>query len=158
MKTAALIVAVALTPVSGLTLAQARTDPVLDKLATEFAAAYNAHDAARVASFYADDAVLMIPNEPMTKGRTNIETHYKEDFARGAVRLRIRPFESVVAGDRAFEAGTATATLGPLTDDGKYIVIYKRVGREWKIAYDIFNSDQTEPSTRNPDTRARIGF
>jgi len=158
MRTVTLIVAVALMAMPGVTRAQAKTDPVLDKLATEFAAAYNAHDAAKVASFYADDAVLMVPNEPMTKGRKNIEAHYKEDFGRGAVRLRIRPVESVVAGDRAFEVGTATATLGPLSDDGKYIVIYKRVGSEWKIAYDIFNSDQTEPSTRNPDIQAHIGF
>jgi hypothetical protein len=25
---------------------------------------------------------------------------------------------------------------------GKYVVIYRRVGRAWKIAYDIFNNDE----------------
>lgn len=154
MKTVAVIVAGVLVAASGVIHAQARTDPVLDKLAVEFAAAYNAHDAAKVASFYADDAVLMTPNEPMVKGRGSIEKYYQEEFARGAVRLRLKPLESVVTGDRAFEAGTATATLGPFSDDGKYIVVYKRIGRGWKIAYDIFNSDQHEPSTRNPDIPA----
>ena len=154
MRTVALVVAGLLVAAPSVGHAQAKTDPGLDKLAVEFAAAYNAHDAAKVASFYADDAVLMGPNEPMVKGRGNIEKYYRQQFARGAVRLRLRPFESAVTGARAFEAGTATATLGAYSDDGKYVVIYKRVGRAWKIAYDIFNSDQQEPSARNPDIPA----
>ena len=150
----AVIVAVMLAAVPTFIRAQAKTNPVLDKLAVEFAAAYNAHDAAKVAAFYADDAVLMVPNEPMVKGRKSIEMYYNEEFGRGAVHLRLTPLESVVSGNRAFEMGSATVTLGPFSDDGKYIVIYKRVGRDWKIAYDIFNSDQTEPSIRNPDRQA----
>ena len=155
MKIVVLAVAVVLVGVSAFLHAQAKTDPVLDKLAVEFAAAYNAHDVAKVASFYADDAVLMPANEPMISGRTGIEAYYKEQFARGGVRLRINPLESRVTGDRAFEVVAALVTLGSLSDAGKYIVIYKRVGRAWKLTYDIFNSDQTQPSTR-PDIQARI--
>ena len=154
MRTLALTVGVVLLAVPCSIRAQAKTEPVLDKLATEFAAAYSAHDAAKIAAFYANDAVLMPPNEPMIKGRDSIEAYYTEQFARGGVRLRLSPLESRVTGDRAFEMGTAIATLGSYSDNGKYIVIYKRVGRDWKIAYDIFNSDQTEPSTRNPDIQA----
>ena len=154
MKIVAVVVAGVLVAASGVFHAQARTDPALDRLATEFAAAYNAHEAAKVAAFYAEDAVLMTPNEPMVKGRGDIEKYYQQQFARGAVRLRLKPLESIVTGDRAFEAGTATAILGPFSDEGKYVVVYKRVGRAWKIAYDIFNSDQHEPSTRNPDIPA----
>ena len=156
MRVVALVVAVALVALPRFIPAQTPRDPVLDKLSAQFAAAYNAHDAAKVASFYADDAALMGPNAPMVKGRSSIEKYYQEQFGRGAVHLRIKPLESLVRGDRAFEAGTATATLGPFSDEGKYLLIYKRVGREWKIAYDIFNSDQQEPSTRNPDIQAGV--
>lgn len=155
MRTVALIVAVVVLAVPRFIPAQGKTDPVLDKLAAQFAAAYTAHDVTKVVSFYADDAVLMPANEPMIMGRTRIEAYYREQFERGAVRLRLNPLESRVTGDRAFEVGAATVTLGSLSDAGKYIVIYKRVGREWKLTYDIFNSDQAQPSTR-PDTQARI--
>lgn len=158
MRTVARIVGVVLVAVPCSIHAQAKTDPVLDKLATEFAAAYNAHDPAKVAAFYAEDAVLMPANVPLIRGRSSIETYYEEQFARGAVRLRLSPLESRVTGDRAFEVGAAVATLGPYSDNGKYIVIYRRVGRDWKIAFDIFNSDQTEPSTRNPDIQALHRF
>jgi len=156
MRMVAVIVAGVLVATPGFIHAQSKTDPVLDKVESDFVAAYNAHDAAKVASFYADDAALMGPNAPMVKGRSSIEKYYQEQFGRGAVHLRIKPLESLVRGDRAFEAGTATATLGPFSDEGKYLLIYKRVGREWKIAYDIFNSDQQEPSTRNPDIQAGV--
>ena len=154
MRTGTLAVAVVLVALPSCIPAQTKTDPVLDKLAAEFAAAYNAYDAAKVASFYADEALLMIPNEPMIKGRRSIEAYFQEQFAQGPVTLRTRPLESAIAGDRAFQVGSATATLGPWSDHGKYITIYKRVGREWKIAYDIFNSDQPEPTTANPDVKA----
>jgi uncharacterized protein (TIGR02246 family) len=154
MRVVALVVAVVLVALPRFIPAQTPRDPVLDKLSAQFAAAYNAHDAAKVASFYADDAMLMIPDEPMIKGRSSIEAYFREQFAQGPVTLRTAPLESAVAGDRAFQVGSATATLGPWSDHGKYITIYKRVGREWKIAYDIFNSDQPEPTAANPDIKA----
>jgi len=154
MRVVALVVAVALVALPRFIPAQTPRDPVLDKLSAQFAAAYNAHDAAKIASFYANDAMLMIPDEPMIKGRSSIEAYFREQFAQGPVTLRTMPLESGVAGDRAFQMGSATATLGPWSDHGKFITIYKRVGREWKIAYDIFNSDQPEPTAANPDIKA----
>lgn len=47
---------------AGTVSAQGKTDPTLNKLAAEFEAAYNAKDAAKVAAFYAEDAVAMPPN------------------------------------------------------------------------------------------------
>ena len=52
------------------------TDPALDKLAAAFAEAFNAKDAARVASFYADDAIVMPPDQTMIRGRRNVEAYY----------------------------------------------------------------------------------
>jgi len=140
--------AVALTVVflGSLAGGQGKTDPALDKLAKEFVVAFNAKDAAKVVSFYAEDAVLMPPNQPMAKGRASIEAAWKGVFKEGVSNLQLRPIESVVAGNQAFEAGTSTVTVpGGGTEQGKYVVVYKRVGNDWKIAYDIFNSDQPPP-------------
>jgi uncharacterized protein (TIGR02246 family) len=132
---------------------QGKTDPTLDKLRAELVAAFNAKDAAKVAAFYADDALLMPPNEAMVKGRENIEAHLRREFELMTTAIQLRPLESVIAGTVAFEAGmstvamkrsgspTVTATGGGGTASGKYVVILKRVGADWKIAYDIYNVD-----------------
>jgi uncharacterized protein (TIGR02246 family) len=130
---------------------QPKTDPVLDKLATEFAAAMNAKNATLVASFYAADAVLMPADEQMVSGRSNIEAYYKRNFEEDTSNLVVTPLESAISGDQAFEAGTSALTHGTgaallggrpaITERGKYLVVYKRIGNAWKIAYDIFNSN-----------------
>ena len=53
--------------------AQGKTDPVLNKLAADFSAAMTAGNAAKVASLYTVDAVLMPPNEAAAKSRKNIQ-------------------------------------------------------------------------------------
>jgi uncharacterized protein (TIGR02246 family) len=133
---------------------QGKTDPALDKLGKEFMAAFNAQDAAKVASFYAEDAVLMPPNVPLAKGRAAIEAQFKRDFQQGASSLQLRPIESTTTGGQAFEAGTSTVTIKTgattLTDNGKYLTLFKRVGNDWKISHDIFNSDQAPPPPPSP--------
>ena len=125
---------------------QGKRDLTLDKLATEFAAAYTARDAVRVASFYAERAVVMPPDARMVQGRDNIEAYYRRGFAQSAGTLRLQPLESVVAGASGYEAGTSSllAVRGGAESAGKYVVIYERVRNEWKIVYDIFNNDSRE--------------
>jgi uncharacterized protein (TIGR02246 family) len=126
----------------GIVQSQGKTDPALNKLAAEWAAAFNARDASKIALLYADDAVVMPPNKPMVKGRANIETHFKGEIEQGPTNFQLNPFESAISGSQAFEAGTTTVTLpGGETDRGKYLVVLKRVGNDWKIAYDIYNGD-----------------
>ena len=64
-KLGTIVVVTAVVLLPSLAHTQGKTDPTLDKLAQEFAAAFNAKDAAKVASFYTEDAVLMPPNRPM---------------------------------------------------------------------------------------------
>jgi uncharacterized protein (TIGR02246 family) len=136
----------------GLVHGQRKTEPALDKITKEFTAAFNAKDAKKVASFYADDAVLMSPDSPMVRGRSNIEVHYEETFRVMFSDVQMKPVESVITGTRAFEVGTSSATrpgdASARTENGKYLVIYKRVGNNWKIAYDMYNSDQPPPPPR----------
>ena len=151
MKWFALVVGVVLMAGAQSNRGQPRTDPALNKLADDFADAFNAKDAAKVAAFYADDAVVMPPDQPMVKGRPNIEAYYRRGFGQDVSNFRLLPMESVIDGRQAFEAGSSRLTArrsasslgGPalVTAHGKYVVVYKRVGDGWKIAYDIFNTD-----------------
>jgi ketosteroid isomerase-like protein len=139
--------------------AQGKTNPILDKVIAELVAAFNAEDAARAALLYTDDAVLMPANMPMIKGRAAIEGHLKKEFAAVDMTLQLKPIESMIEGSQGFGMGTSTftpkgggvsqAAAGARTaDTGKYVLVFKRVGTDWKIAYDIFNSDATTPPAK----------
>ena len=135
--------------VSGVVQGQGKTDPVFNKFAAEWAAAYNAKDAAKLGGLYAEDAVYMPPDKPMVKGRPNIEAMFKTEFQGGFTNMRLMPIESAIAGSQGFEAGTATVTApGGRVENGKYLVVFKRVGSDWKIAYDINNTDQPAAPTK----------
>jgi uncharacterized protein (TIGR02246 family) len=129
---------------------QGKTDPTLNKMAADFSAAATAGNAAKVASLYTTDAVFMPPNQAAVKGRTNIEAWFQKEMAGGAATLKLSPFESRISGDLAFEAGTYTLAIKPktgqpMTDTGKYIVVLKKEGPDWKISHDVFNSDLPPP-------------
>jgi uncharacterized protein (TIGR02246 family) len=150
MKKLAIAIALAaVLAVTGIVQGQSKTDPILNKMATAWAATYNAKDAAKLAGFYAEDAVYMPPNQPMVKGRAAIEAHFKQEFQQGFTNLKLTPIESSISGSQAFEAGTATITApGGRTENGKYLVVFKQVGGAWKIAYDINNNDQPAPPSK----------
>ncbi|MBA3639033.1 MAG: nuclear transport factor 2 family protein [Acidobacteria bacterium] len=143
MRNLSVGIALALTVLfSGILQAQNKTDPALNKLTADFEAAYNAGDAVKAAAMYADDAVQMPPDEQMVKGRSAIEARLKSEMQKGKVTLKLSPSASAISADQAYEAGTATVALPDgRTLSEKYLVVYKRVGGEWKIAYDIWNSN-----------------
>jgi ketosteroid isomerase-like protein len=122
--------------------AQTKTEPRLDRLATEFQAAYNRGDADQMASFYAEDAVSMPPNRPMVKGRAAIVATLRRNLDDDPATMLLTPMESAIVGDRAYEVGTRVMKWKTgLVLNEKYSRVYKRVGNDWKIAYFIWNSD-----------------
>jgi uncharacterized protein (TIGR02246 family) len=153
MRTAAASVTVTLLLVAAFLHAQQKTDAALDTLAADFAAAFTAKDASRIAAFYADDALVMPPGQMAVKGRDNIEAYFRRGFAQDFVSMDVTPLESATSGSFGFEAGRsrlllrggapqpAAGTAGA-AETGKYLLVYKKVGSQWKIAYDIFNGDR----------------
>jgi ketosteroid isomerase-like protein len=128
----------------------AKTDPTLSKLAADFGAAVTAGNAAKVAMHYTADATFMPPNEAAIKGRPNIQAWFQKQIDAGAATLKLQPTESRISGDLAFEAGSYALsvkpkTSQPMSDTGKYIVVLKKDGADWKISHDIFNSDLPPP-------------
>jgi uncharacterized protein (TIGR02246 family) len=133
----------------------AQIDPSVVERANNYLKAILAGDAAAVAAIYREDAGLM-PNEcPLLQGRAAIEHYYREWF-KSPAKVTVFTFthlESSAVDDTAYDVGTYRQTLslpagGTVNDSGKYSVILKRSGGEWKIAYLIFNSDS--PSKMPP--------
>jgi ketosteroid isomerase-like protein len=139
--------------------AQPKTNMELDRVTSALMAAFNAEDAARAALLYAEDAVLMPANMPMIKGRAAIQAHFQKEFASADMTLRLDPIESTIEGNHGFGFGTSTFTLkrdgaspsvtsAPTVDKGKYVLVFRRVGTDWKILYDIFNNDAPSPQAK----------
>jgi uncharacterized protein (TIGR02246 family) len=106
-----------------------------------------AKDAAGIAALYAEDGAVMPPNAPIGKGRAAIQQAWASIMQTPGFGLTFSPEQIIVSssGDMALDRGTYNLTLAPggtaRTDTGKYVVVWRKIGSEWKAAADIFNSD-----------------
>ncbi|MBI2832865.1 MAG: nuclear transport factor 2 family protein [Acidobacteria bacterium] len=120
-------------------------DPTLSKVSSEFEAAVNAHDAARAASTYAQDATMFPAGQPAVHGRRAIREWYEQAFAQGLTSLALKPESSRISGPLGYEAGAYTVTLKSpsgesTTVEGRYVVVLERQGGHWHVIYDIDNT------------------
>lgn len=140
---------------AGQAAAQTSDRQMIEGILRTFEAAFNSRDASTLARIYADDAVLMPPGSPLMKGWAAIDAAAKAIVARGGT-LQFDPPVVEVEGARAIAAGTYTVTVSvpgakagapgsALVVHAKYLTAFKRVGKDWKIAYDMQNADDAAP-------------
>ena len=105
-----------------------------------------------VVNLYTTDAVFMPPNTPALRGHAAIRANWAEAVGLPNVSLRLTPTRIDVAasGDLATDVGTYTFSYtgdqGPVNDRGKYMTKFIKVGTDWKISSDIYNSDVPVPT------------
>jgi uncharacterized protein (TIGR02246 family) len=106
-----------------------------------------ARDAAGIASLYVEDGAVMPPNAPIGKGRAAIQQTWASMMQTPGFELTFVPEQIIVSssGDMALDRGTYRLAVAPngtaKTETGKYVVVWRKIGSEWKAAADIFNSD-----------------
>lgn len=104
-------------------------------------------DAAAIAQLYTEEGAVMPPNATIGKGRTAIQQTWTSMMNTPGFDLTIVPEQIIVSGsaDMALDRGTYRLAIAPSgkvqSDTGKYVVVWRKVGGEWKAAADIFNSD-----------------
>jgi ketosteroid isomerase-like protein len=124
----------------------------IDQLAVRLEDAFNASDAAALASLYSETAILMPPNEPIVSGRRAIQAWF-EDVLPRVGRVVIVPIQTTLAGDHGFQVGTFTTSpkaggTSSTTEmpggvrTGKYVLLLQSGGGHWTIQYDIWSLDQ----------------
>ena len=109
-------------------------------------------DASASVALFTDDGVLMPPNEPAVIGKEAMLSYNQAFWGQFTEELTLSPEEVEVAGDWAFARGTAAVTYTPKAggqpteDTGKWLQIWRRgADGSWKLAHDIWNSDQPLP-------------
>jgi len=113
------------------------------------AKAFNQGDAAAIASYFTEDAILMAPGEPPRVGPEQVEDYYQSIFDKYDTALQSYYNEVEVSGDLAYGRGTAEVQLYPkgqdtvLTSVSKYLNILKRqADGTWKTTHDVWNGNE----------------
>jgi uncharacterized protein (TIGR02246 family) len=114
----------------------------LQKMTDRYVSALEKGDAATFVSQYKDDAVVLPPDAQMLNGKTEIEKFWK-DAAEGVSDVKITVTEVKPLGPTtARDIGTfsfKTKAQPPQNVTGKYVVIWEKVGNDWKNTTDIWN-------------------
>lgn len=112
-----------------------------------------AKDLDKTVSFYADDAIVMPPNEAAISDKTKIRNLWKglldslTDMSWKATRV-----EMAKSGDMAVLTGTWEMTMKDGTKDrGKYCEVWeKKADGKWKCGTDMFSSDLPAQAASSP--------
>jgi uncharacterized protein (TIGR02246 family) len=114
----------------------------IQKLIDAFAEAFNRGDTASMATMYTEDAYLLPPQADMMRGRAAIQQFWQAASEQiGDMKLTIVDVEPL-GSDAAREIGTVTARTKVQPQQevvGKYVVVWRKVGNDWKLATDIWN-------------------
>jgi len=107
-----------------------------------FMTSFAAQDAAALVALYTDDAQLFPPHSDVIDGTEHITAFWQGGFDQGLAGARLETIEVDNEGDTAIEVGhyALTAGDGSIADEGKYIVVWKRIEDRWFIHRDIWNT------------------
>ena len=119
--------------------------------------AFNRGDAAAVAALYTEEANLLPPNSPMIVDMEGIQAVFQAGFDAGVGDLQGTVIDLHVNGDMAHVVGKYTLTIQPeegeaISDNGKYVEIWKRENGRWKIDVGIWNSSVPLPAAEAPSS------
>ena len=141
---------VACVVLAAATRANATSDEqVIRNLEARWVKAVAAKDVAWIANVYAPDGRLMPPNATAAVGREAVREAWTRMLGTPGSALTFAPVEVRLAkaADMACDIGTweRPGPDGKVGDQGKYIVVWKKLHGEWKVVADIFNSDRPSP-------------
>jgi ketosteroid isomerase-like protein len=110
-----------------------------------FETAFNAGDFETVASMYAEDAFLLPAGSPLVQGRSRIKTFWSDaGKAVGDLKLTaddVKPLGSSAAREIGrFSLKSKGQNAQEMS--GKYVVLWEKVGADWKLSTDIWNADR----------------
>jgi uncharacterized protein (TIGR02246 family) len=113
----------------------------------DFMAAVKRGDAAGLAALYTENGQVLPPNGDFVTGKGAIQMFWQAVMDMGIKEAKLEIVEVEGHGDTATEVSTFTlhGEGGQVLDRGKYIVIWKGEGGQWKLHRDIFNSSMPAP-------------
>jgi len=115
------------------------------RICDDWARHWNAGELDRVVAVYAEDAVYLPPHHEAVHGRDAIREYLKSPLGHGVADLVFRVTYVKQQGPIAWDVGTYRMTIpqnnGKKEDHGKYLTVWRHVGKNWLIAADAWSSD-----------------
>jgi len=108
-----------------------------------FIAAFRNGDSAAIARLYTEEAQVIPPGAPVATGRPALAAFWRSSIESGIKGIALETNAVESAGDLAYETGNVrlTAKDGAVTE-ARYVVVWKRVGEQWLLHRDIWNSSE----------------
>jgi ketosteroid isomerase-like protein len=142
MKTKFILsVCIALVPL--VTFAAGADEKAVRDADAAWSKAAGAKDLDKTVSFYADDALVLPPNDTAKTTKDAIRALWKDLIGSvTSVSWTATRVEMAKSGDMACLSGTYELTMNDGTKDhGKYCEVWEKKGGAWKCGTDIWNSD-----------------
>lgn len=105
----------------------------------------NASDYKMIGESYTKDAKIFPNNLKIIEGTEDILGYWKLPEGIKIINHKIDPIEIKIMGDEAYDYGTYQGTTKKadgeeITWKGKYVIVWKKIGSNWKMYLDIWNS------------------
>ena len=115
-----------------------KADDVFEKV-------FNQGDAAGIAELYTNDGMLLPTGSDFVQGKEAIRNFWQGAINMGIKEAKLDIVEVEVQGNVVVEVGhyQLKGAGGEVLDQGKYIVIWKQEGAQWKLHRDIWNTSRT---------------
>ena len=110
-----------------------------------FSRSYMAADYEALANAYTTDAKILPPGAGIIAGRESIKKRWTIPATVKILLHEIHPEEITVVGDIAYDVGhyngkTKRADGSEVEWKGKYLIVWKKIGDDWKIYADAWNT------------------
>ncbi|MTB51134.1 DUF4440 domain-containing protein [Lewinella sp. W8] len=119
-------------------------DQILENIG-KFSASVVAGDYDKIAAAYTEDGKIFPNRRDIIGGRAAVRQYWVLPEGVRTITHKITPVEIKVRGREAYDYGyyegtTRRANGEEVSWRGKYVIIWRKVGKEWKIYLDIWNS------------------
>ena len=135
-------------PVRPVHAAEAR--PEIEAANAQFSAMAAKRDAAGLAALYAADGQLLPSGSAVIHGREEIRKFWQGALDSGIAAIVLNTIEVFPAGATATEVGQYELrdAEGKALDHGKYIVVWRHEGRNWRLLRDMFSTNASPPKKK----------
>ncbi len=121
------------------------------RIGDETARHWNVGELDGVVAAYAEDAVYLPPHHEAVHGRDAIREYLKAPLSHGVSDLSFEVTYIKQQGTIAWDVGTYRMTIpvrggAKKEDHGKYLTVWRRVGKKWLISADAWSSDLPPPA------------
>jgi ketosteroid isomerase-like protein len=117
----------------------------LEALTVGFAHDLAKQDVESLIARYTDDAQLLIPGQPILRGREAVESTMRAWVEGGPVSLRFETRDIIADGSLVVDIGEIIGSTGPRS---KYVVVYRRLTNgSLRIAVDAVSSLSEQATT-----------